>query len=225
MEQRGDFAAALHWYDLAIGMLDPERLAAIGTRGNHSIDGVMLFGRQRCRQSLGLPADDLDRAADVAELNRLDFVRQFERSAAAQARLRPGVVRMLVWQRDPQRKAAKRWPDVFVPSVIGNQADVEDHLQSLRRDQGFSEFVLVPGNVDEFARYLERTGGDPADEEVRLAYSAEAAEQGRRTSWPPRRNDPCWCGLQRKYKKCCAAPAPPRAELSGLGASHARVPA
>jgi uncharacterized protein YecA (UPF0149 family) len=25
-------------------------------------------------------------------------------------------------------------------------------------------------------------------------------------AWPPGRNQPCWCGSGRKYKKCCAAP-------------------
>ncbi|MGA4539020.1 SEC-C metal-binding domain-containing protein [Uniformispora flossi] len=24
--------------------------------------------------------------------------------------------------------------------------------------------------------------------------------------WPPR-NGPCWCGSDRKYKKCCGSPA------------------
>lgn len=24
-------------------------------------------------------------------------------------------------------------------------------------------------------------------------------------AWPPGRNQPCWCGSGRKYKKCCAA--------------------
>jgi uncharacterized protein YecA (UPF0149 family) len=24
-------------------------------------------------------------------------------------------------------------------------------------------------------------------------------------SWPPGRNQPCWCGSGYKYKKCCAA--------------------
>ncbi|WP_406693168.1 SEC-C metal-binding domain-containing protein [Saccharopolyspora sp. ID03-671] len=24
--------------------------------------------------------------------------------------------------------------------------------------------------------------------------------------WPPGRNDTCWCGSGRKYKKCCGAP-------------------
>ena len=25
--------------------------------------------------------------------------------------------------------------------------------------------------------------------------------------WPPGRNEPCWCGSGRKYKKCCGAPS------------------
>ena len=63
----------------------------------------------------------------------------------------------------------------------------------------------IPGTVVGFADYLERTSGDPAQEEVRLAYAAEVHAQGRTLVWPPGRNQPCWCGSGRKYKRCCAA--------------------
>jgi tetratricopeptide (TPR) repeat protein len=204
LEERGDHAAALRWYDLAIGLLDAETLAAIGQPGFHSFNAFLLVGRQRCRQKLGLAADDLDRAADVAERNRLDFLRGFEHLAAATARAR-SVTTMLVWQREELINAAQRWPDVFT-SDLNPHADVEHRLQELRRDQGISGITLIPGEVEEFARYLERTGGDPIEEEVRLAYAQEARAQGRRIAWPPNRNQPCWCGSGRKYKKCCNAP-------------------
>ncbi|MFE3459325.1 SEC-C metal-binding domain-containing protein [Nocardiopsis aegyptia] len=25
--------------------------------------------------------------------------------------------------------------------------------------------------------------------------------------WPPQRNETCWCGSARKYKKCCGSPS------------------
>jgi tetratricopeptide (TPR) repeat protein len=202
LEERGDYAAALRWYDLAIGLLDAETLAAIGRPGFHSFSAFLLFGRQRCRQKLGLDADDLDRAADAAERNRLDFLRGLKR-VTAQAR---PVATMLVWQREEFVNAAQRWPDVFTSDTRNPHADIESRLQTLRRDHGLSGMTLIPGEVEEFARYLERTGGDPAEEEVRLAYAQEALARGRRIAWPPGRNQPCWCGSGRKYKKCCNAP-------------------
>ncbi|MCA1707225.1 MAG: SEC-C domain-containing protein, partial [Actinobacteria bacterium] len=66
---------------------------------------------------------------------------------------------------------------------------------------------LVLGSVDGFAEYLHETGDDPAEESVRLAYAARARRQGRVIGWPPGRNQPCWCGSERKYKKCCGGPA------------------
>ncbi|MFI2433646.1 SEC-C metal-binding domain-containing protein [Streptomyces sp. NPDC018693] len=32
------------------------------------------------------------------------------------------------------------------------------------------------------------------------------ARRGEATDWPPPRNGTCWCGSQRKYKKCCGSP-------------------
>jgi len=33
-------------------------------------------------------------------------------------------------------------------------------------------------------------------------------DRSRVIAWPPGRNDPCWCGSRRKYKKCCGALGP-----------------
>ena len=32
-------------------------------------------------------------------------------------------------------------------------------------------------------------------------------EAGKGRRWPPGRNEPCWSGSERKYKRCCGAPA------------------
>ncbi|GAA0413390.1 hypothetical protein Acor_11030 [Acrocarpospora corrugata] len=52
-----------------------------------------------------------------------------------------------------------------------------------------------------------------ADLEARVAVvritsggSVEQADPGDDIAWPPGRNDPCWCGAERKYKKCCGSP-------------------
>jgi tetratricopeptide (TPR) repeat protein len=42
---------------------------------------------------------------------------------------------------------------------------------------------------------------DAAEARARAAY--EVAQEGGAVAWPPGRNDPCWCGSTKKYKKCC----------------------
>jgi uncharacterized protein YchJ len=65
---------------------------------------------------------------------------------------------------------------------------------------------LILASADGFAAYLDETGGTPDEEKVRLAYADRAHAQGRHMSWPPGRNQACWCGSGRKYKKCCGDP-------------------
>lgn len=46
--------------------------------------------------------------------------------------------------------------------------------------------------------------------ETRHAFGKWYAMTGhpeRALLWPPARNGPCWCESNRKYKKCCGAPA------------------
>jgi tetratricopeptide (TPR) repeat protein len=42
---------------------------------------------------------------------------------------------------------------------------------------------------------------DAAEARARAAY--DVAQEGGAIAWPPGRNDPCWCGSGKKYKKCC----------------------
>ncbi|WP_432984602.1 SEC-C metal-binding domain-containing protein [Dactylosporangium sp. CA-233914] len=204
---RGDNEAALRWFNRAIATLGVDQVAAIGEPGGSpSLHTPLFFGRQRCRRALGLPADDWDRVADVAEQNRLEFGRLLERAARAYSRRGPMDATMLVWQRDEQERASRRWPSVFPPDTIGHHPGVERRLHRMTREEGLAKVTLILGSVDGFAAYLDESGGDPAEEKVRLAYAERARTQGRHMSWPPGRNEACWCGSARKYKKCCGDP-------------------
>jgi tetratricopeptide (TPR) repeat protein len=209
LEEREEYESALRWFDRAVGALGADEVARIGESGFPSLNAGLLFGRQRCRRALGLPVDALDRVADVAEANRREFVDLLERAASAEAigaGRRPDAARMLVWQREEQQRAARRWPQVFPPEVVGNHPQVEQVLQEMCREQGITKVTLIAGTAVGFADYLERTGGDSTQEQVRLDYADEVYAQGRTIAWPPGRNQPCWCGSGRKYKRCCTAP-------------------
>lgn len=209
LEERGEYEAALRWFDRAIETVDVKAITKSGA--GPSLAAIPLFGRQRCRAKLGLPIDELDRLADIAEDNRREFADRLDRFTAdrAAAAAQASAVEMLVWQRGEQQLAKKRWPEVFSTDVVSNHADIEERLRELSQEQKSTRISLILGSVDGFADYLNRTGGDPAEESVRLAYAEHARGKGRVISWPPGRNQLCWCGSERKYKKCCGAPAEP----------------
>ncbi len=59
---------------------------------------------------------------------------------------------------------------------------------------------------------LDDDAGDRAGSaEARAELAVRIHRQGRTVAWPPRRNDPCWCGSGRKYKRCCG-PEPAAAD-------------
>jgi tetratricopeptide (TPR) repeat protein len=211
LEERGEYEAALAWFDRAIGAEEAARISADPESAGLAT-AIPLFGRQRCREKLGLPVDDLDRAADAADRHRRELFSRLERassrSSVVDPSARPSRVQMLVWQRDELQRAMQRWPEVFTQEdVEGHHAAVERWLQELTNEQHGGPITLISGSADGFADYLQRAGGDPAEESVRLGYSAQVLDIGRTISWPPGRNHPCWCGSTRKYKKCCGAPS------------------
>ncbi|MDX3709321.1 hypothetical protein ACSCB1_27330 [Streptomyces europaeiscabiei] len=74
-------------------------------------------------------------------------------------------------------------------------------------DEG-EQVPSVPASVDGLTAYTEAEGtGSPDTPAARSAYADELARRGRETDRPPPRNGPCWCGSERKCKKCCGNPA------------------
>ncbi|MBW3604599.1 MAG: SEC-C domain-containing protein [Actinobacteria bacterium] len=123
--------------------------------------------------------------------------------------------------RDQYAQALDRWPE------LGQRWDADDYAGYARYIQGRLLDVarvlgrnpqLVPLDVDELEAYADEHGMDPGDADARAAFAAVAAEQGHALAWPPRRNDRCWCGSGRKYKKCCdTVPTDPaRRETAGV---------
>jgi uncharacterized protein YecA (UPF0149 family) len=75
------------------------------------------------------------------------------------------------------------------------------------RSNGVPVTAVAPIVVDEYVVWCDERGEDPED--ARAGYAARLLAAGEAIPWPPGRNEPCWCGSGRKYKKCCG-PAPAR---------------
>jgi hypothetical protein len=106
--------------------------------------------------------------------------------------------------------AIRRWP-----SLAEDWADVphSDYCARLdgnikwMRSNGMPIRAVAPIIVEDYVAWCAEHDEDP--EEARAAYAVDLMTQGEAIAWPPGRNERCWCGSGRKYKKCCG-PASPR---------------
>lgn len=120
----------------------------------------------------------------------------------------PADVEMAVgwFPRDQFAGALERWPELSerwdADDYAAYAASIQGHLMDVARVAGRNPH-LVPLRIDDLVAFAERDGTDPGDPATRAAFAADAARRGEAVAWPPRRNDRCWCGSGRKYKKCC----------------------
>lgn len=106
-------------------------------------------------------------------------------------------------------RAIDHWPD-----LVENWAGVPHPAYCARLDghakwmraHGVNVRAIAPIHVDDYAAWCVENDEEPED--ARAHYAAQRFADGDATPWPPSRNEPCWCGSGRKYKKCCG-PAPP----------------
>ncbi len=111
-------------------------------------------------------------------------------------------------------KAIERWE-----SLAEDWAGVA-HADYCRRMDGHAKWMwahgvqvraVAPIAVDEFVEWCEEHDED--SEGARAQYAADRFRLGGGIDWPPGRNESCWCGSGRKYKKCWARPRRPRCML------------
>jgi hypothetical protein len=112
---------------------------------------------------------------------------------------------VLFWPAAEFERLLTRWPalaEAYGQSWDEHRALVERGLV-LWSESGRTDLAVLAGSADELAEYADRHGGDPVDLQVRQDYAQHLTDHPELTEWPPRRNEPCWCGSTGKYKKCC----------------------
>lgn len=178
-------------HEAALAAFDQALTAAKRQNDSDALAGVRAE-RQYCRVELGLPVDEDDRLAP-----------------------RPSPVALgdaiwaVAWFPADERPAAlARWPD-----LEEDLADPQAYAQRIERELRLLKDAtqrdpwIAPLRVAELETFAEREGLDPGDGQARSRYAAELARTGQAMTWPPGRNDPCWCGSERKYKRCCGGQA------------------
>lgn len=144
---------------------------------------------------------------DAIEADRLvDDTRPLPGSPAG------GIAVAVSWfPRGEYEAALARWPDLAelwagVPHDEYSRR-MDGNIKWMRA-HGLLVRSVSPIAVDDYTAWCDANDEDPV--EARASYAAHRLSEGDVIAWPPGRNEPCWCGSKRKYKKCCgSAPAAP----------------
>lgn len=176
----GDYLGALRAFDEAL------ELAKAGS--DPALTRRLRAERLECREDQGLSPDEDDRLAASAEPG----------FPAADA------YAVAWYPRDQIGAALERWP-----SLAGDLEDpdaycktIEARLREVRSETGRVPSV-APLEVDAVLQFASENGLDPDSGHARSRFAAVLGSRGETVSWPPGRNEPCWCGSGRKYKRCC----------------------
>jgi tetratricopeptide (TPR) repeat protein len=111
---------------------------------------------------------------------------------------------------EDDREARRRWPmwaaGLAVDAPFTDRAARMERSLRNRRAGGDGPIAVVTLDFEHFVRWCEESGYDPADRRSCGAYMhADERQAISEQRWPPGRNEPCWCGSERKYKRCCGA--------------------
>ncbi|MDG4822319.1 SEC-C domain-containing protein [Asanoa sp. WMMD1127] len=154
---------------------------------------ALLTERHHLRHDLDLPHDSLDEMAEELE----EEAERVERARLAEALATP----VLFFPREEFVGLGESVPGMAA-SWDAHRGDVE-RLLVARSDAGLGiGCEVVPGSATELTSRVDRADGGDLDDTL-ADYARDLDERGLARSWPPARNDACWCGSGAKYKKCC----------------------
>lgn len=212
----GEHETALSWLtralELAVRSVDPEHLL-----------GQLRGLRAECLSALGREPDDLRTAEPVgpepAPVTPTGLASQVRHMAAEREStgLMPLTVAWLPAEEYAEWPA--RWPDLADSPLVQDEARgravthavycrrMERRLRELQ-ETGVARLLVAPLRASDLTQWVADNPPDELDPaQLRARYAADLGRDRSSTiAWPPGRNEPCWCGSGRKYKKCCAAP-------------------
>jgi hypothetical protein len=115
---------------------------------------------------------------------------------------------------DEWTEACQRWPDLLDDLPADHRAyshATEARIKRIAHHTAGHRLHVAAMTVDGLEAHAEEAGNDAGSGQARSHYAATLLQAGNAVVWPPGRNEPCWCGSARKYKKCCG-PVPAAAD-------------
>jgi hypothetical protein len=171
-----------------------ERLRQDGTAREESVETMfaVIHARLVLREELGRETDVIDELAMQLESEVADAT-DFELDQSA----------IVFWTEDEWKRLHTYLTGL--EDWEAHRTGVERQLQDFRAS-GPGDFALVAGSVDELVAFGTEVG-EPVTKALVERYAATFTAADADASWPPGRNEPCWCGSGQKYKRCCLARA------------------
>ncbi|MFL1378609.1 MULTISPECIES: SEC-C metal-binding domain-containing protein [unclassified Nocardiopsis] len=196
LKELGSDDAALRCYNLAARHLLARPAEEVDDL--HPVELAALCGRAEMRERLGLPEDDHDHIARTAIEALLDVLAEDD---SASFHVRP------VFPRDSLPEAVRLGLLPADTTETDHCTAVERILREAERTDPDARLFTVLVDTDEIAAFA-RGHPDLTGDDLLKTWVDEAlpADSPRPSPWPPGRNEPCWCGSTRKYKKCCGTP-------------------
>ncbi len=167
------------------------------------------FGR------LGREHDELEREVNVFRARRGDRrdeqTAELDRSERGSAGPGGGSTATVVWLSEAaEHLARERWPGwadgLVIDEPFDDRAARMEMTMRRRRADGDGSLEVVTIDLERYAAWCEEQECDPAHRSSRGTFVTVERDAGAGRPWPPNRNEPCWCGKDRKYKRCCGSP-------------------
>ncbi len=188
------------------------QLALAAGEEEGELAGSLTEQRSETLDLLGLESDELQlRAEELIERQEQqdrESDREFLRRWNQPQTIAPqqAYISLAWFPPDQYPRALATWPSFAEDYEHGPYAAYCARLELLLRDlrsQGVKQLGLTPITIDEYLTWCTEHDRDPEQSDTRASYASELVERGVVNPWPPERNKSCWCGSERKYKKCC----------------------
>ena len=184
---------------------------ALTTEANSDMIWMLTSERAETLDALSQPPDELQLHAEELvereEREEQERVDAFYRDQTARTVPPHRASVGLAWfPAEEYQRALETWPSFAEDYEHGPYSAYCARLELLLRQlkaQGVARLALTPITIDDYLAWCAEHDHDPEQSDNRASYATELLDHNITQPWPPERNEPCWCGSQRKYKKCC----------------------